>query len=59
MTIDEAIERLRKLPLPLKTKNDMGNHNAVMLGIEALKRCKEYRLPGLVRYSRLLPGETD
>jgi hypothetical protein len=58
MTIDEAITQLKQLPLPLKTRSDYKKHQAVRLGIEALKRIKEGREMNYEYFSHWLPGET-
>lgn len=58
MTIDEAIEKLNKLSLPIKTQYDHANHEAVRLGIEAMKQWKIYRSGGVPSQEYLLPGET-
>jgi len=58
MTIDEAIKELNGLSLPLRTIADRRKHDAVLLGIEALKRVKNERdiQGGLFNYA--LPWET-
>jgi hypothetical protein len=58
MKIDDAIERLGSISLPIKTKDDHANHEAVWLGIEALKRVKEDRYYE-VASQKPLPGETS
>ena len=59
MIIDEAIKLQTEL-LDLLPEVGFNKYLAsTRLGIEALKRVKEYRLPGLVRYTPLLPGETE
>ena len=50
MELKEAIERLNKLKLPLKTEEDSLNHKAVRLGIDALDR---------IRWMRITPGAHD
>jgi len=62
MTINEAIKRTRKV---LGTVNDYGlisfdDNDAIKLGIEALKRIQDIRLPGITwDMSKPLPGETE
>lgn len=58
MTINEAVQRLEKLPLPLKSKEDYENHVAVRIGIEALKDIGRKRRAGTISGAYLLPGET-
>ncbi len=58
MTIEEAIERNKKLPLPLKTANDYNNQEAVRLGIEALKAVKDARANNYYTPIATMPGET-
>lgn len=58
MKVSNAIERLNKLPLPIKTVDDCDNHKAVQLGIEALKRLQEHRNEHIDISHRNLPGET-
>jgi hypothetical protein len=58
VTIDEAIEKLNHLPIPLRTAHDHANFEAVKLGVEALKYIQRARQHDLyVKPERLL-GET-
>lgn len=59
MKPEEAIARLGKLRLPMKTEEDHKNHKAVRLGIEALQVVKDNR--GYPEYiiPRQLPSETE
>lgn len=63
MKIEEAIEILQKLTLPIKAEQDHRQHQAVRLGIEALKRIKverEHFSMSLVLYiGAPLPGESE
>jgi len=58
MKIDEAIERLGKLRLPIKTQENHKDHEAVRLGIEALKRIQVSRKHFSRVFPTPLPGET-
>jgi hypothetical protein len=59
MTIDEAIQTLKKLALPIKTESDYKNHMAVRLGIAALERERERRFNPRITERVLLPGESS
>jgi hypothetical protein len=59
MTIDEAIKELKTNPGIEVFVVDPLAAKAIQLGIEALKRIKEYRNRADVRRSFLLPGETE
>jgi len=58
MTIEEAIEILNNLELPIRTEQDYRKHLAVRLGIKALTWI--YELRGIVKSlpPHKLPGET-
>ena len=59
MTIDEAIKELEE-PDWLVTENHTPEYaEAVQLGIEALKREKMLRDPGVPATYDMLPGETS
>jgi len=59
MNINEAIERLKGLEVPLITREDQANFDALMLGIEALKEVKKSRDENYIGDTGLLPGETE
>ena len=58
MTLDEAIHRLKRISKTLPVTLSLPEHNAIKLGIEALKAHKErrQRFPNLEHLK--LPGET-
>ena len=58
MRIDEAIENLQDLLHPEGDEVYPEVANAVKLGIEALKRTREYRTYEILDAQELLPGET-
>ncbi len=58
MTLDEAIKELESVPVDMCDPESLRRKNATYLGIEALKREKEYRLTRGNRTFDLLPGET-
>jgi len=62
--LEEAIEELRALALPIVTEQDYRKHKAVRLGIEAIERVRQIREASikLVKYNlcdHLLPSETE
>lgn len=59
MTLDEAIKRNKELWLPIKTEEDHKNHEAIRLGIEALKGIKAIRCGAISDVKQPLPGETE
>ena len=58
MTIDQAIEELDKQLGPKYSTSGSPWHNAMKLGIEALKFIKEHRIEWHCDYPLKLPGET-
>lgn len=58
MKIDKAIEILYQTRIPLKTAADHDTLDAIMLGIDALKRIKLHRTDRRYPFNTLLPGET-
>jgi len=60
MKIEEAIKELNTLKLPIKTEQDHRRHQAIRLGIEALKRVKDLRRvePPFTTAEAWLPSET-
>ena len=59
MKIEEAIERLNGLEIPLRTKEDHSNFDAIQLGIEALKFKQNIRAHTVDDFDALLPGESE
>ena len=58
MKIDKAIQLLGDLLHYIETENPPDDGDAVKLGIEALKRFKQWRFVKSHLASELLPGET-
>jgi len=58
MSIDEAIERLKDLPIHYPDLIFYENADAIKLGIEALKLIKEHREHTTDKLTFPLPGET-
>jgi hypothetical protein len=58
MTIDEAIQKLLKLRIPLKTDEDYKNHEALRMAIGAFRHLKWERNHMALDTVSLLPGET-
>jgi len=59
MKIEKAIEILYQTRIPLKTATDHDTLDALMLGIEALKRVGDMRISPCTTADELLPGETE
>lgn len=59
MTLDEAIEILKREANLCDPDMEHSFHDALHLGIEALKRCQAYRNPRLYKFTYLVPGETE
>ena len=59
MTLDEAIEVLANPPTWLRRNASIDYLDAAKLGIEALKRLKQYREFHRSTADGLLPGETE
>lgn len=59
MTIDEAIKELTKQLGPKYSTPDTDFHNAMKLGIEALKTVRDVRRWPFPESIILLPGETE
>lgn len=59
MKIEKAIEILRNILLDVSTDGPLDQHDALKLGIEALKRLRDHRNGFPLPPSTLLPGETD
>jgi hypothetical protein len=59
MTLDEAIKELTKQLSPKYSTPHTPFHNAIKLGIEALKRLKEHRETFPTPHVWRLPGETE
>ena len=59
MTIDKAIGILRQTYTPSSDPVLMDYNDALKLGIEALKKWKEYRASDQSWWGNLLPGETE
>lgn len=59
MTIDEAISRIDNFEKRGLTKNYLELHEALRMGIEALKRIQESRQLKCQVASDTLPGETE
>ena len=58
MTIEEAIKILEDILNFVKPGDPPEEHDAVKLGIEALKRLQEHRYDHIDITYRALPGET-
>jgi hypothetical protein len=59
MRIDEAIKELARVVGKWQYGASNSRDSALQLGIEALKRCKAIRIPHIVVFPELLPGETE
>jgi len=59
MTLDEAIEILGDIIRFVKPADPPYEHDAIKLGIEALKEVKDKRYLGTGYKYILLPGETE
>jgi len=59
MTDEQAIKELNTLKLPIKTEQDHRRHQAIRLGIEALKRIQEARVKYHSVWGDTLPGEDE
>lgn len=59
MHLSKAIELLAKIPIMMRTAQDRDNRDAVLLGIEALKRLKFLRGLSHNEGTLHLPGETE
>ncbi len=59
MNLDQAVKVLGKIAIPIKTRGDYTKHQAVLLGIEALKRIQAIRITDRVERITRLPGETE
>ncbi|GAH34507.1 unnamed protein product [marine sediment metagenome] len=57
MTLEKAIEILTDILQYVKPGDPPDEHDAIKLGIEALKRVKKYRPLYARKYPHLLPGE--
>lgn len=58
MQIEKAIEILKELPDNVNNVLDLGQQDALKLGIEALSLIKDARNSNLRLIDLLLPGET-
>jgi hypothetical protein len=59
MNLDEAIKRLAIIEELMATDRSQVDADAARLGIEALKRWREYRARGMGWWMSPLPGETE
>ena len=59
MTIDEAIKGIENVRVAFSPRGDRHDWEALQLGVEALKRIKELRIPPYIDVGDSLPGETD
>jgi len=59
MTLKKAIEILQDILKFVKPGDPPDEHDAIKLGVEALKQIQRYRKSSGIPYVGLLPGETE